>query len=130
MHDPKVVFDLKMRKQQVRLAELLLAQDCTVAFGGQEPDFAFISQTCCADIVHVYLFKSWSWLFSRYFLTETILLTLVFKGKKVNLLMSLCLFQVMTLSEILCYFLFTYLFFEQHIFEFRTSHMPDGCSTT
>jgi hypothetical protein len=26
--------------------------------------------------------------------------------------------------------LFTYLFFEQHIFEFRTSHMPDGCSTT
>jgi hypothetical protein len=47
IHDPKVVFDPKMRKQQVHLAELLLAQDRTVTFGGQGPDFAFISVLLC-----------------------------------------------------------------------------------
>jgi hypothetical protein len=75
MHDPKVVFDPKMRKQQVHLAEQLSAQDRTVAFGGRGPDFAFISQTCWVNIVHVYSFKSWPWLFSRYFLSETISLS-------------------------------------------------------
>jgi hypothetical protein len=47
------------------------------------PDFAFISRTCYVDIVCVYLLKSWPWLFSWYFLPETIFLSFgTWKGGK------------------------------------------------